>query len=130
MGVLAMRSLILGVLLLTAGVAHAGTTRVSGLGTDSCGRLIAAVGSVPPGKFRSRDTASGVFVNEYAQYQEWLMGFVSGFNAMHEEEQQVSVDLAGLDLWMRNWCNKHPAQKVFHGALAFIDEMRSNAAAK
>ena len=58
------------------------------------------------------------------------MGFVSGFNAMHEEEQQVSVDLAGLDLWMRNWCNKHPAQKVFHGALAFIDEMRSNAAAK
>jgi hypothetical protein len=60
------------------------------------------------------------------------MGFVSGFNGAHanDVEQQVKgIDLAGMDLWMRNWCNKHPTQKVFEGASAFIDEMLNNAAA-
>jgi hypothetical protein len=77
------------------------------------------------------DTASGVFINEYTRYQEWLMGFVSSFNAAHADvAQQVrDIDLAGMDLWMRNWCNKHPTQKVVEGAVAFIIEM-SNAAAK
>ena len=63
------------------------------------------------------------------QYQEWLMGFVSAFNAWHTNEQIDRIDPAGMDLWMRNWCNQHPTQKVFEGAVAFIDEMRANAAA-
>jgi len=30
---------------------------------------------------------------------------------------------------MRNWCNQHPVKMVFVGAVAFIAEMRTNAAA-
>jgi hypothetical protein len=62
------------------------------------------------------NTPSGVFVNEYTQYQEWLMGFVSGFNDAHanDVEQQVrKIDLAGMDLWMRNWCNQRPTKAVW-----------------
>jgi hypothetical protein len=125
--------MILGLLLLTADVAHADT--IIGAGQHSCGRFIADLGSTPPepGNHREMNTPSGVFVNEYTQYQEWLMGFVSGFNAEHAgelEQQVIGIDLAGVDLWMRNWCNKHPTQAVFEGGRAFIDEMRTNAAAR
>jgi hypothetical protein len=59
------------------------------------------------------------------------MGFVSGFNVSHVgdlERQVTKIDPAGMDLWMRNWCNKYPTQTVFAGATAFIIEMRTNAA--
>jgi hypothetical protein len=127
-----MRSMILGVLLLAADVAQAGSTAVFGAGQNSCGRLIATIGKLQPGNLQSMDTASGVFVSEYIRYQEWLMGFVTGFNAAYSNdlEQQVKgTDLAGMDLWMRHWCDKHPTQSVVDGAIAFINEMRSNAAA-
>jgi hypothetical protein len=127
--------MILGVLLLTAGVAHAEPGAVTGwgVGSKSCGRFIATIGKLPPGKYHSIDTKNETFVSENTQYQQWLMGFLTGFNTAHvgDKEQPISgrIDLAGMDLWMRNWCNQHPTESVFHGALAFIDEMRTNAAA-
>jgi hypothetical protein len=91
--------------------------------------LIASIGDVPPGRLKTTKTAAGVVLNEYARYQEWLGGFISGFNAVHEEKQQIRTDMAAIDLWLRNWCNKHPTKPVFDAAIAFINEMRSNAAA-
>jgi hypothetical protein len=114
-------------------VAHAESrsTDLMGMGAYSCDRFIAAIGKNPPGKIQAMDnTGLGRFVSENSMYQEWLLGFVSGFNATHEQEQQVrGIDLAGMDLWMRNWCNQHPTKTIFEGASAFIDEMRTNAAA-
>jgi hypothetical protein len=109
-------------LLLTA-VAHAAPVFIIGAGHDSCGELIGAIGDAPTGKMT---TTTGV-------YLEWLMGFVSGFNAAHVGERELQVrgiDAAGMDLWMRNWCNQHPTQKVIDGALVFINEMRADAARK
>jgi hypothetical protein len=127
--------MILGVLLLTAGVAHAEahTFVVGGVGTNSCGQFIASIGNRPPGMIRSRRTPDGdLLESENTEYLSWLLGFVSGVNATSEEQQQVQVrqlDPAGLDLWMRNWCNKHPTQTVGEGAQFFIIEMRTNATA-
>jgi hypothetical protein len=115
-------------------VAHAGPGEVFVIGSgqhSSCGKFIAAIGDAPPGRYRERNNATGVFVSENTKYQEWLMGYVSGFNAAHAgdlEQQVTKIDPAGIDLWMRNWCNKHPTETIFDGAAAFI-EMRSNAAA-
>jgi hypothetical protein len=110
--------------------AETGGVFVIGSGQDSCGKLIAAVDGVPPGKYKQMNTQSGVFIGESTKYQEWLMGFVSGFNVSRTDEQQVKgIDLAEMDLWMRNWCNQNPTKTVFQGAFAFIEEMRSNAAA-
>jgi hypothetical protein len=124
-----MRSLILGLLLLTADVAEAGSSFfVIGSGQDSCGKFIATIGDLPPGKYRNVDTATGVFVSENSEYQEWLEGFVSGFNYRsggNLEQQVTKIDAAGLDLWMRNWCNKHPTQTVSQGAMTFINEMQT-----
>jgi hypothetical protein len=107
-------------LLLTA-VAHAAPVFVMGKGHDSCGELIGAIGDAPPGKYGSI---------EHGVYLEWLSGFVSGFNATHAGQQVRGIDPAGMDLWMRNWCNQHPTEKVVDGAPAFISEMLTNAARK
>jgi hypothetical protein len=117
-------------------VAHAEPGDFFGLGAgqDSCGKFIASIGKRPPGKMQSMTTRDGDFVSENVAYIQWLTGFVSGFNAVvvtiGEEQRQVrQVDGAGLDLWMRNWCNQHPTQQVVDGALAFIKEVLTNAAA-
>jgi hypothetical protein len=103
-----------------------------GMGTRSCGQFIATIDKHSPGTFLK--TADGKLVSENTGYQQWLMGFVSGFNAARasdELQQRITetIDIAGIDLWMRNWCNKHPMQTVFDGAIALIDELRNNAAA-
>jgi hypothetical protein len=126
--------MILGILLLTADVAHAEMVFAMGSGQNSCGQLIAAMGKDHPlGQHREMDTGTGLFVDEYTMYQQWLMGFVSGFNATHaseaEQQQQVRTDPAAMDLWIRDWCNQHPTQGVFQAANAFITEMLTNAAA-
>jgi hypothetical protein len=117
-------------------VAHAQTGGVimMGMGTRSCGQFIATIGKHPPGTFQSLKTADGQLVTENTGYQQWLLGFVSGFNAARasDEQQQRStatIDIAGIDLWMHNWCNKHPTKLVIDGAAALIIELRSNAAA-
>ena len=70
-------------------------------------------------------------VSVNAEYQQWLLGYVSAanatlsaLNAAHPDPFK-RIDLAGMDLWMRNWCNQHPTQTVYEGANAFVDEMRS-----
>jgi hypothetical protein len=108
-------------------VAHAEspTTYVLGVGSYSCGRFIATTSKHLPGTIMpSRD---GNFVSENAEYLGWLAGFLSGFNSAHSAEQQIKIDLAGLDLWMRNWCNKHPGQRLYDGEVAFINEMLTTA---
>jgi hypothetical protein len=103
-----------------------------GVGSHSCGRFIAAIGNLPPGQYRPIDTGNVHFVSENTQYQQWLMGFLTGFNFNiangGDPEQQISgrIDLAGMDLWMRNWCNQHPTKLVYDAADAFIFE-HSNA---
>jgi hypothetical protein len=70
-----MRSMILGLLLLTANVAHAETgddVFTIGVGHNSCGQLIAAIGNTPLGKHEEAGTSRGVVVNEYAMYLQWL----------------------------------------------------------
>ena len=103
-------------------------TYVAGLGQFSCSQFIATIGKIPPGKMERVHTGDSDLVSENSEYQQWLLGFVSGFNAAHpvEQEQQVrGIDIAGMDLCMRNWCNQHPTKSVFEGATAFINEMRS-----
>ena len=134
-----MRSLILGLLLLTADVAHAETYAV-GIGKFSCGKFIASIGKNAPGMMETMTAPDGVkFHSENEVYGQWLLGTVSGvnsalsaYNVAHpgEEQQQiVNIDPAGVDLWMRNWCNQHPVKFVFDAAVAFIGEMRTNATA-
>ena len=114
------------------GVGVHSDTYVVGIGQSSCSSFIAAIGNTRPGMMKKMDTPDGAFVGENAEYQEWLLGFVSGFNeAQYGDKQKqivANVDMAAIDQWMRNWCNQNPTRTVFEGASTLIDEMRSNAA--
>jgi hypothetical protein len=101
-------------------------TMVLGDGIESCGKFIAASTDNKPGSYKRMDTPTGRYVNEISRYQQWFMGFVSGLNSSYPDDlsKQIKVDLAGLDLWMRNWCNQHPVNTVFDGMIAFRDEMQ------
>jgi len=120
--------------LIWGAVAHAEPPAISviGIGKYSCGQFISTMGKHPPGMMQTTPAGDGNLVSENAEYLQWLAGFVTGFNAAHISglEQQVTrIDLIGLDLWMRNWCNQNPVKPVFEGAFAFIEEMRIKAPA-
>jgi hypothetical protein len=120
------KALVLAVVLIS-GTAHADEILVIGAGQKTCGSFISAVGDAPPGQFPLVNTRHGEFDGELRNYQSWLMGFATGVNAEQAEnqgQQIFKVDIAAIDLWMRNWCNRHPTQTVFEGALAFRTEMR------
>ena len=85
-------------------VAHAepGMTHLTGIGVNSCGQFIAAIGKNAPGKNEYIDTRSGShLVSENVVYRHWLMGFVSGVNAMRASEQE---QVTGVDLERAIWC--------------------------
>ena len=108
--------------LLMGRTAHADDYLVMGSGQKTCGSFVSAIEGAPPGQYLSKGELSG----ELHSYQSWLMGFVSGINVERNDgaERQISnVDLPAVDLWMRNWCNRHPTKTVFEGALAFRREM-------
>jgi hypothetical protein len=87
-----MRSMILGILLSMADVAHAETGfNVTGLGMFSCGQFIATIGKNPPGRLQRMHTSDGDLVSENAEYVQWLLGFVTGFNSAHVEDEQQQV---------------------------------------
>jgi hypothetical protein len=122
-----MRSIIIIALCLIGSAARAasGDVYFLGLGQKSCGAFIAATAGVPPGQYRVIQRQDGEYTNELSRYQQWMMGLASGYNAAHLEDTklQLNVDIAALDLWMRNWCNKNPTKLLMSAGLAFIDEM-------
>src|SRR6516164_8714170 len=121
----ALLAICFGLLLTAAAHAQTGRTFVIGSGQDSCGKFIAALGA-PPGKYRDMNMVGGVYVSENKVYQEWLMGFVTGYNWSHSsdlEREVTKIDPAGMDLGMRNWCNQHPTDSVWDGASVFVNEM-------
>jgi hypothetical protein len=54
----------------------------------------------------------GKYYAELIRYNEWMMGFVTGFNVSHEDstDDQINVDMPSLDVWIRKWCNDNPTR--------------------
>jgi len=118
---------------LISGTVHAEQLPLSitGAGQKTYGSFISAVGNTPPGQFQQVNTRNGQFDSELRNYQSWLMGFITGVNAesMESQDQQINgVDIAAVDLWMRNWCNAQPIRIVLEGAMAFRKKCGSSRA--
>ena len=87
-----------------AGPAFAGDgIMILGAGQRSCGQFLASVGDAPIGAGLQMQTAKGQYYGELIRYHEWMMGFVSGFNAAYEDDlpSRIRVDLASLDVLLR-----------------------------
>jgi hypothetical protein len=117
------RNFILAVMLVLPTVASAQKVFVLGAGQSSCGSFIAASTGVPPGKYQKTHSAKGEFQSEILVYQQWMYGFITAINLGRIEADQIRVDNAAVDLWMRNYCNKYPTDTFSQAAAMFVLEL-------
>jgi hypothetical protein len=102
-----------------------GRNLVSGLGIHSCGKYLAAVHGHPPGKGRFLNRPEGQFTDEHFRYAEWLSGFFSATNWwVIDERNQLQVDDAAIDVWIRKWCEQNPTKPLASAADAFVWDQR------
>jgi hypothetical protein len=57
---------------------------VVGAGQRSCGQFIAAVGNAPVGSVKQfKSSSNEQYFGELIRFHEWMMGFMTGFNAIY-----------------------------------------------
>lgn len=94
-----------------------------GVGTDSCSVFVSQI-VASPGKTVSR-TAPDDGRDYYSKstiYLEWLLGFVTGYNAASGPQSQFQFDPAAVDLYVRNWCAQNPTSNIFTAVRQFLNK--------
>jgi hypothetical protein len=93
-----------------------------GAGVDSCEAFVSEVVAAP-GKTVSR-TAPDDGRDYYAKsttYLEWLLGFVTGYNAARDPQNQFQFDPEDVDRYVRNWCALNPTSNIFTAVRQFLN---------
>jgi hypothetical protein len=91
-----------------------------GVGLDSCGKFLASIEGLPIGKAETVTYPNGRrYVSEAAAYQSWIEGYISGVNA-YEPTREIRVDFPGIELWIKTWCESHPADTLVSAVGYFI----------
>jgi hypothetical protein len=54
----------------------------------------------------------------------WIQGFLTAWNIVSDDSHQITVDYPRVDLWVRNWCQAHPADSMGWAVTAFVQAMR------
>ena len=87
-----------------------------GRGTStSCGQFIAAMVAN-----KVMQQADGVpHVSERALIMEYVDGLLTGVNLSRDRAHQMMDDNATVELWLRNWCAKHPSNNLLDAVSAF-----------
>jgi hypothetical protein len=91
------------------------TIYAPGVGTDSCSTYIAQI-SASPGKSVSRvaPDAGKTYYARSTTYLEWLLGFLTGYNApMADPQKQITLHATAVDLYVRDWCSRNPTSNIF-----------------
>lgn len=88
---------------------NSGAQTISGAGTRDCRAFNIAV---------ERDSTTAI-----DSYVSWAQGFVSGVNAANNQGINVSIDHAGLFLWMARYCTTH-RDAALYAALAELTGLR------
>jgi hypothetical protein len=81
---------------------------------------LAGVGLKTCGQF-AQDYRNNPDIAE-ALYFTWAQGFLSGVNMLAKGKGSVTRDLASISVeeqksWMRHYCNEHPLERYYTGAL-------------
>jgi len=99
----------------------------TGLANNSCGKYLAAVHGHPPGKSMVADLPQGQFHDDHHRYIEWLRGFLTATDLLvMDGPNQLKVDDAAIDVWIRKWCEQNPTKPLFQAAMAFVRDQRKD----
>jgi hypothetical protein len=102
-----------------------GVKFVTGLGNNSCGKYLAAVHGHPPGTGRVLNRPDGQLYDDHIRYTDWLTGFFTATNwFVLDEHNQLRIDNAAVDVWIRKWCEQNPTKALFEAAWAFVWDQR------
>jgi hypothetical protein len=104
-----------------------------GVGDRSCGTFLAATEGMPLNKAQTYTSPDGrLFWSENKIYGEWIQGYISGVNMVlasdpfrsgggqYDPSKQIAVDYSGTELWLRKWCDAHPAESLLTAVNSFI----------
>jgi hypothetical protein len=95
------------------------TVWTQGVGLDSCGTFLASIEGLPIGKAEVVNSNGRTYFSAAATYQSWIEGYISGVNA-YEPTREVRVDFPGIELWIRTWCESHPADALVDAVGHFL----------
>jgi hypothetical protein len=110
--------------LLFPNLCYSQTLYAFGVGSDSCDAYIAHIVAAP-GKSISRTAPDDkqVYYSKSTIYLEWLLGFISGYNAaVIDPDKQIHLDTAALDIHVRNWCAQNPTSNIFTAVHQLVDK--------
>jgi hypothetical protein len=108
-------------------VGHADTIHyfTAGYGRLTCSSYLAASQGLQPNE-KSELKRERLFVSENAEYDHWILGFLSATNYRsaldgyaHPDIEATNAEILG---WVRNWCQSNPDQTVMAGVVEFIDK--------
>jgi hypothetical protein len=93
---------------------------VAGIGNDSCGKFLASIEELPTGRGKTLHYPDGnTYYSDSFAYAAWIQGYISGVNA-YERQRPIKVDYAGTELWIKKWCEAHPADTLVSAVGHFI----------
>jgi hypothetical protein len=93
---------------------------IYGLGNRSCGAFIAATQGLGPGQTR---TAQQDFYSLNALFNQYALGYITASNAL-EGNAVTGVDLPGIDLALRRYCEANPTAYFVTALHQFIQSER------
>jgi hypothetical protein len=107
---------------------HAQQMRVHGLGSNSCGKYLAAVQGHRPGTgIGFNDRWRGQFYDDHYLYMAWLAGFLTATNLwVTNEPNSIRSDQSAIDVWLRKWCEQNPTKTLVEAASAFVWDQRKD----
>jgi hypothetical protein len=98
------------------------STIIRGVGTMSCANYIQAYDAYRP--FIGNETGIGasVAIGNYEQYEAWIQGYLFGVDSWNKRQVR-QFDRAAMQVWVYDYCQKHPLALVANAALAFYREI-------
>lgn len=99
---------------------------VTGIGNDSCASYVLALTENRPTAAITYDGKT--YFTTANAYTQWVTGFVTATNlAGKPGSGQMQVDVNGIALWVKQYCEANPSASVVMGAGAFIRAHRPKA---
>ena len=66
--------------------------------------------------------SDAALMSDRALMMEYVDGLLTGINLSRDPAHQIRSDDAALELWLQNWCGKHPGNSLVNAVVAFSVE--------
>lgn len=86
--------------------------------------VVSGTGSISCGKFVESEGGELTKIHQTA----WAQGFLSGMNMADAQAGKGTIlipDPDSIQVYLRNFCNDNPLERVFHGLIELYNEVRS-----